>query len=247
MDATLARLRRLVAFDEEALERSLREMNRRSPFVPVTLIDRLEWDDLAAVAVNTPALPGITPDVGLSRHYPMAEDFAHVVGYVGPVSDYDLAKTEDPDPLAADPRVPDRQVGRGSQARAHAPRQGGRAADRGQRGRPGDARARPAGGHRGRRHPADDRPPPSELRPGAAGRRERGGRGDGRPQRRHPRDRLRTRLRSQQVRSRHLVGRLPRADREQVSPAGRQVGPGHLSARLDLQDDDRHCRRSRPA
>ena len=56
-----------------------------------------------------PALPGVTPEVGLTRHYPLAEDFAHVVGYVGPVSDYDLSKLEHPDPLL---QIPKFQIGK---------------------------------------------------------------------------------------------------------------------------------------
>lgn len=109
VDATIAKLRRLIPLDEEELERSLKEMYRRSPFVPVTLADRLRWEDLAEVAVNAPVLPGITPDVGLSREYPLREDFAHIVGYVGPVSDYDLSKLEDPDPLL---QIPKFQIGK---------------------------------------------------------------------------------------------------------------------------------------
>jgi penicillin-binding protein 2 len=106
---TVAKLRQLIHFDETELERALREMERRSPFVPVTLADRLSWEDFSRVAVNTPALPGITTEVGLSRHYPMGRDFAHVVGYVGPVSDFDLSRLEDPDPLF---QIPKFQIGK---------------------------------------------------------------------------------------------------------------------------------------
>lgn len=109
VEATIAKLRRLIPLDEDELERSLKEMYRRSPFVPVTLADRLRWEDLAEVAVNAPVLPGITPDVGLSREYPLGADFAHIVGYVGPVSDYDLSKIEDPDPLL---QIPKFQIGK---------------------------------------------------------------------------------------------------------------------------------------
>ena len=84
-------------------------MRRRSPFVPVTIADQLDWKDVSEVAVNTPALPGVTPEVGLTRHYPLTGDFAHVVGYVGPVSDYDLSKLTDPDPLL---QIPKFQIGK---------------------------------------------------------------------------------------------------------------------------------------
>ena len=109
VEEVIDKLRQIVPLDEDELERSVREMYRRSPFVPVTLADRLTWDDIAEVAVNAPALPGITPDVGLSRYYPMEEDFSHVVGYVGPVSDYDLSKIDDPDPLL---QIPKFQIGK---------------------------------------------------------------------------------------------------------------------------------------
>ena len=109
VEETIARLRRLIALDEDDLDRNLKEMYRRSPFVPVTLADRLHWEDIAEVAVNAPALPGITPDVGLSREYPLGADFAHIVGYVGPVSDYDLSKLVDPDPLL---QIPKFQIGK---------------------------------------------------------------------------------------------------------------------------------------
>ncbi|MFA5582195.1 MAG: penicillin-binding protein 2, partial [Paracoccaceae bacterium] len=97
------------ALDGDEIERARRELNRLSPFVPVTIADRLEWNDIAAVAVNAPALPGVTPEVGLSRRYPLIEDFAHVVGYVGPVSDYDLERLEDTDPLL---QIPKFQIGK---------------------------------------------------------------------------------------------------------------------------------------
>ena len=109
VDEVIAKLRAIVTLDETELQRALKEMYRRSPFVPVTLADRLSWEDFSRVAVNSPALPGITPEVGLSRFYPMKGDFAHVIGYVGPVSDYDLEQIEDPDPLL---QIPKFQIGK---------------------------------------------------------------------------------------------------------------------------------------
>ena len=109
IDAAIARLARLVELDPIDLERAAKELKRLSPFVPVTIADRLEWQDLAEVAVNAPALPGVTPEVGLSRHYPLGPDFAHLVGYVGPVSDFDLGKLDDPDPLL---QIPNFQIGK---------------------------------------------------------------------------------------------------------------------------------------
>ena len=109
LDAIVARLSKLIDLEPDALEKALREVARRKPFVPVTLADRLSWEEISRVAVNAPALPGITPEVGLSRGYPLKGDLAHVLGYVGPVSESDLDRVEDPDPLL---QIPEFQIGK---------------------------------------------------------------------------------------------------------------------------------------
>lgn len=109
VDAVLEEVGRIVNLDMIALERARNEIARRPPFVPVTIADRLTWEELSSVAVNAPSLPGVNPEVGLSRVYPMGADLAHVVGYVGPVSDFYLEQTGDTDPVL---QIPDFQVGR---------------------------------------------------------------------------------------------------------------------------------------
>ncbi len=109
VEDVIARLSTLVELDEDELNRALAEMERSAPFLPITVADRVSWEDISRVAVNTPALPGVTPEVGLSRFYPHHDTFAHVVGYVGPVSERDLARYEDPEPVL---RIPRFQIGK---------------------------------------------------------------------------------------------------------------------------------------
>jgi penicillin-binding protein 2 len=109
VDLVLAKLAHVIPLGEDILERTRREMDRSSPFAPITVADRLSWEDLSRVALNAPSLPGISPEVGLSRVYPRDTDFAHVVGYVGPVSEKDLEGIADPDPLLTIPKF---QVGK---------------------------------------------------------------------------------------------------------------------------------------
>ncbi|MFO7806059.1 MAG: penicillin-binding protein 2 [Paracoccaceae bacterium] len=109
VDDVLDRLTKIVPIDPRDLEKAREELARRSPFVPVTIADRLRWDDVAQIHINAPALPGITAEVGLSRAYPYAADLAHVVGYVGPVSDFDLDRIDDQDPLL---QIPKFQIGK---------------------------------------------------------------------------------------------------------------------------------------
>jgi penicillin-binding protein 2 len=109
VDDVLQRLARLIPLSPSDIEKALAEIEKRSPTLPITVADRLRWEDFSRVAVNAPALPGITTEVGLSRVYPFSADLAHVLGYVGPVSDYDLSKLQDPDPLL---QIPEFQIGK---------------------------------------------------------------------------------------------------------------------------------------
>ena len=109
VDEVLARLDRIIALDPELLEKARKELKELSPFVPVTIARRISWEDVARVTVNAPALPGVVAELGRSRTYPQGLDMAHVVGYVGPVSDFDLSRIEDQDPLLQIPRF---QIGK---------------------------------------------------------------------------------------------------------------------------------------
>lgn len=107
----LNRLSHVIPLTADDLDRTLKDVARNSPFVPVAVAERLPWDDFSRVAVNLPTLPGVTPEVGLSRAYPRIEDFAHVVGYVGPVSERDLKDDPNPDPLLTIPKFQIGKVG----------------------------------------------------------------------------------------------------------------------------------------
>ncbi len=107
--AVLARLGTIIELPPDIVERALKEMAGRSAFVPVVVTEHLTWDDVVRVSANAPVLPGVIPEVGLSRFYPDGPSTSHVVGYVGPVSEADLAKLEDPDPLLQIPRF---QIGK---------------------------------------------------------------------------------------------------------------------------------------
>ncbi|MDG1281714.1 MAG: penicillin-binding protein 2 [Pseudorhodobacter sp.] len=108
VEDVLQRIARIMPVSPDDFDRAMKEAKRRSP-LPIIVADRLSWEDVSTVAINAPALPGVSPEFGLSRVYPRDTDFAHVVGYVGPVSERDLAKLEEPDPLLQTPKF---QIGK---------------------------------------------------------------------------------------------------------------------------------------
>ncbi len=120
--SVLYRLAELIPLSEKRILEVLKEISIRRAFVPVTVATGLEWEHIAAVSVNSPSLPGIIPKLGLNRKYPIGADFAHIIGYVGPVSDYDLSQIDDKDPLLLIPRF---QIGKnGIEAKVEKPLRG---------------------------------------------------------------------------------------------------------------------------
>ena len=109
--AVLDRLAMIIDIGPEEKERILKEVRRKKKFVPVTVREFLEWEDVARLEVNSPDLPGVTIDVGERRFYPNSDAAAHVLGYVGAPRPEDLTG----DPLL---ELPGFRIGRSGIERA---------------------------------------------------------------------------------------------------------------------------------
>ena len=109
LESLLNNLQTLLKISDEKKQAIRKLVLKHSPFVPITVLNNLSWSDVAKISVNAPVLHGLTADVGLNRHYPRGADYAHLLGYVGPVSDFDLKKRDDNDPLLKIPRF---QIGK---------------------------------------------------------------------------------------------------------------------------------------
>ena len=108
-EAVLDRLAQLVDIAAGELEKARRDLAELRGDTPVTVADRVDWEAIARVAVNAPALPGVMPEVGLSRRYPLGAAYAHTIGYVGDVSARDIERLEAPEALL---RLPRFQIGK---------------------------------------------------------------------------------------------------------------------------------------
>lgn len=96
LEGTLAFLDRIVPLDEKEHTRLARDLHRTRAFVPVMVAENLTWDQVSQIEVNAPDLPGVSIEVGATRIYPFGESLAHLVGYVGPVSEKELRGSDDP-------------------------------------------------------------------------------------------------------------------------------------------------------
>jgi penicillin-binding protein 2 len=109
VEAMLDKLGLIIEIPDYQRRRVLKEIKQKSAFVPVAVADFLDWPDFAAINVNAPSLPGVEPEVGLSRSYPHGPLTAHVIGYVGRVTEGELAAQEVPDPVL---QIPEFQIGK---------------------------------------------------------------------------------------------------------------------------------------
>jgi len=74
---------RLLALDEDDVERIRSELSESRGFRPVQVAENVAYEQYAAVTVRLPDLPGVQATRGYSRYYPDGPAVAHLVGYVG--------------------------------------------------------------------------------------------------------------------------------------------------------------------
>jgi len=94
LEKALKELSNYIELDQNAIDKVLKRAKRAASFAPVEVTDNLSWEDVAKVEVNLPDLPGMSIDVGEIRTYPLAEATAHIVGYVGAVTQSDLESSD---------------------------------------------------------------------------------------------------------------------------------------------------------
>ncbi|NNE40408.1 MAG: penicillin-binding protein 2 [Marinicaulis sp.] len=95
VDEALDKISNLVPISDAKRRRITREIRRRGAFTPVEVGANLSWDEFSKLNFELPHLAGVLPDVGETRDYPLGEASAFVIGYVGAVTEEDLARHPD--------------------------------------------------------------------------------------------------------------------------------------------------------
>ncbi|HDZ56691.1 MAG TPA: penicillin-binding protein 2 [Pseudomonas xinjiangensis] len=95
---TFKLLQTLLELSDEDIESSRRRLAQsRRPFESVPVMFELSDEQIARISVNQFRLPGVEVQASFVRHYPLAEHFAHAVGYVGRINEQELKRI---DPVA---------------------------------------------------------------------------------------------------------------------------------------------------
>lgn len=89
IEEALATFKKVIPLSEDEEAKIRKDLKNKRRFIPIKLKDNLNWDEVSKILLHAPDLPGIEINEGLSRYYPYADIYAHVLGYVGPVSDKD--------------------------------------------------------------------------------------------------------------------------------------------------------------
>lgn len=77
----------IIELDKESKEKIEQSINKRYRFIPVRLKNNLSWQEVSKLMLHASDLAGLEISEGLSRKYPYGNIYAHVLGYVGPVSE----------------------------------------------------------------------------------------------------------------------------------------------------------------
>ncbi len=91
VEEALDKISSVVPLTPERRRRLMREIRRTGGINPIQVADNLSWDEFAEINYELPLLPGALPEVAETRSYPLGSAAAVVIGYVGAVTDRDLA------------------------------------------------------------------------------------------------------------------------------------------------------------
>ncbi len=87
---TLDAFSKLIPLDDGERARIEKEIARKRAFMPVRVKEDLTFDEISALQLNMPDLPGISIEEGFTRFYPENESATHAVGYVSLIQDTDI-------------------------------------------------------------------------------------------------------------------------------------------------------------
>ena len=90
LDDTLDRLSRITGLPTEDLEDRIRANRKRGGYTPILLREDIGRDLLAAIEVHKYDLPGVIVNISPRRHYLQVDRAAHLLGYMGEISQNEL-------------------------------------------------------------------------------------------------------------------------------------------------------------
>lgn len=106
LKSTIENLKTLLVIPEKKLK-ALESVKVSTASMPDMIKEHLTWDEVSLIELHMMDLSGVTVDIGQIRYYPLQDEAAHLLGYLGAVTEDELS--EDDPPLM---RLPDFKIGK---------------------------------------------------------------------------------------------------------------------------------------
>jgi len=78
----LKKIRKFVIVPKKKYESILKNIHSRPKFLPITILDNVQWEDLLIISIHLPELPGVSIELSEKRQYLKGEIFSLLIGYV---------------------------------------------------------------------------------------------------------------------------------------------------------------------
>ncbi len=93
LSATIEQLERYLGTAGVAQKVADAEEQGRPPYEPITVLERLDWQQVVALEAHQLDLPGVSLEITPGRHYLYGELAAHLLGYVGEVNRQEMMRS----------------------------------------------------------------------------------------------------------------------------------------------------------
>jgi len=90
----ILRLKNILNISDAQFRRIIKRKNRQKPWETLIVSENLTWDQFTKVNYFLHDLVGAKPVLSVSRDYPFAENYTHVLGYVSEASEQDILGNE---------------------------------------------------------------------------------------------------------------------------------------------------------
>jgi penicillin-binding protein 2 len=96
VEGTLKSFSEIVPLSDREIARIMKARKNNRAFVPITIKDDLDWEQVNAVELNLPDLPGVSIEIDQKRVYPFGGITSHILGYVAVPSEKEVDRDSDP-------------------------------------------------------------------------------------------------------------------------------------------------------
>ena len=87
---TIFRLKNIIELSEEDVKKIYTKKQKLKPWDTLVVSENLSWSQFSKLNLYLHDVEGTKPVLSTSRHYPHANDFVHILGYVGDASGKDI-------------------------------------------------------------------------------------------------------------------------------------------------------------